>query len=178
MWRKTKLEIHYSIYKDSLHAFNVELATTRHIFFSNLINSKLNNTHTLFATVERLTNPPSQSPSEMLSDNKCNEFALIKIINNIRLNSDFGKISVLVLLDLSAAFDSVDHNIPLQRLENRIRLSGMVHKWFRSYLEARGYYVSIGEHKSQWMSMTCRVPQYAATKSNNEKEPNCLSQLC
>ncbi len=61
----------------------------------------------------------------MLSDNKCNEFALIKIINDIRLNSDSGKISVLVLLDLSAAFDSVDHNIPLQRLENRIRLSGM-----------------------------------------------------
>ncbi len=44
MWRKTKLEIHYSIYKDSLHAFNLELATARQIFFSNLINSNLNNT--------------------------------------------------------------------------------------------------------------------------------------
>ncbi len=68
-------EIHYSIYKDSLHAFNVELATTRQNFFSNIINSNLNNTHTLFANVERLTNPPSQIPSEMLSDSKCNEFA-------------------------------------------------------------------------------------------------------
>ncbi len=58
MWRKTKLEIHYSIYKDSLHAFNLELATVRQTFFSNLINSNLNNTRTLFATVERLTNPP------------------------------------------------------------------------------------------------------------------------
>ncbi len=57
MWQKTKLEIHYSIYKDSLHAFNVELATARQTFFSNLINSNLNNTRTLFATVERLTNP-------------------------------------------------------------------------------------------------------------------------
>ncbi len=44
MWRKTKLEIHYSIYKDSLHAFNLELATARQTFFSNLINSNLNNT--------------------------------------------------------------------------------------------------------------------------------------
>ncbi len=35
----------------------------------------------------------------------------------------------------------------------------MVLKWFRSYLEGRGYYVSIGEHKSKWMSMTCGVPQ-------------------
>lgn len=39
---------------------------------------------------------------------------LIKIINDIRLNSDSGKISVLVLLDLSAAFDTVDHNILLE----------------------------------------------------------------
>ncbi len=61
------------------------------------------------------------------------ETALIKIINYIRLISDTGKISVLVLLDLSDAFDTVDHNILLQRLENWVGLSGMVHKWFRSY---------------------------------------------
>ncbi len=42
MWRKMKLEIHYSIYKDSLHAFNLELATARQTFFLNLINSNLN----------------------------------------------------------------------------------------------------------------------------------------
>ncbi len=76
------------------------------------------------------------------------ETALIKIINDIRFNSDSGKISVLVLLDRSAAFDTVDHNILRQRLENCVGLSGMALKWFRSYLEGRGYYVSIGEHKS------------------------------
>ncbi len=64
-----------------------------------------------------------------------------------------------VLLDLSAAFDTVDHNILLERLENWIGLSGMVLKWFRSYLEGRGYYVSIGAHKSKWASMTCVVSQ-------------------
>ncbi len=115
--------------------------------------------------------------------------ALIKIINDMCYNSDSGKISMLVLLDLSAAFDTVDHNMLLERPENWVRLSGMVLKWFRSYLEGRGYYVSIGEHKSKWKSVTCRVPQgsilapllfslYAPTKSNNDKEPNCLSQLC
>ncbi len=45
-----------------------------------------NNTRTLFATVERLTNPPRQIPSEMLSGSKCNEFASFfsEKINNIR----------------------------------------------------------------------------------------------
>ncbi len=86
MWRKMELEIHYIIYKDSLHAFNVELATARQTFLSNLINSNVNNTRTLFATVERLTNPPSQILSEILSDSKCNTFAssFSEKINNIR----------------------------------------------------------------------------------------------
>ncbi len=66
---------------------------------------------------------------------------------------------MLVPLDLSAAFDTVDHNILLERLENWVGLSGMALKWFKSYLEGRGYYVSIGEHKSKWTSMTCGVPQ-------------------
>ncbi len=46
------------------------------------------------------------------------------------------------------------HNILLERLENWVGLSGMALKWFRSYLEGRGYYVSTGEHKSKWTSMT------------------------
>ncbi len=44
------------------------------------------------------------------------ETALINIINYILFNSDSGKISVLVLFNLSAAFDNVDHNILLERL--------------------------------------------------------------
>ncbi len=59
----------------------------------------------------------------------------------------------------NAAFDTVDHNILLERLENWVGLSGMALKWFRSYLEGRVYYMSIGEHKSKWMSITCGVPQ-------------------
>ncbi len=56
------------------------------------------------------------------------ETALIKIIHDICLNTDSGKISVLVILDLSAVFDTVDHNILLERLENWVWLSGMVLK--------------------------------------------------
>ena len=43
--------------------------------------------------------------------NHSTETAVIKVVNDIRLNTDTGKTSVLVLLDPSAAFDIVDHNV-------------------------------------------------------------------
>lgn len=67
--------------------------------------------------------------------------------------------TVLVLLDLSAAFDTVDHSILLNRLETWIGLSGTVLKWFRSYLEQRKYFVTIGNYKSSHVALTYGVPQ-------------------
>ncbi len=55
------------------------------------------------------------------------ETALIKIINDIRFNSDSGKIAVLILL--RAAFDTVDHNILLDRLE-KYRLESSFLGWY------------------------------------------------
>ena len=91
--------------------------------------------------------------------NHSTETALIRVINDIRLNTDSGKVSVLVLLDLSAAFDTVDHTILLNRLETWVGLDGMVLKWFRSYLEERSYFVTIGSFESDRLAMTCGVPQ-------------------
>ena len=87
------------------------------------------------------------------------ETALIKVINDIRMNTDSGKISILVLLDLSAAFDTIDHEILLDRLENWVGLSGTVLEWFRSYLQDRNYFISIGDYTSDLTNMTCGVPQ-------------------
>ena len=87
------------------------------------------------------------------------ETALIRVLNDIRLNTDSGKVSVLVMLDLSAAFDTVDHSILLNRLETWAGLSGTVLEWFRSYLEERSYFVTIGSYQSDRVAMTCGVPQ-------------------
>ncbi len=48
---------------------------------------------------------------------------------------DSGKVSVLVLLDLTAAFDIVDHNILIYRLEHWFGLTSMVLNWFKSYFQ-------------------------------------------
>ena len=64
-----------------------------------------------------------------------------------------------MLLDLSSAFDTLDHKILLDRLENWVILSGPVLSWFRSYLKGRSFVASIGDHKSEFIPMTCGVPQ-------------------
>ena len=87
------------------------------------------------------------------------ETTLVKVVNDLRLNADSRELSVLALLDLSAAFDTVDHNILIKRLENWVGLSGPVLDWFRSYLMDRSYFVNLGDHKSSNIPMTCGVPQ-------------------
>ena len=87
------------------------------------------------------------------------ETALVKIVNDLRINSDSKALSILVLLDLSAAFDTIDHDILIERLEKWVGLSGPVLNWIRTYLTNREFYVMLGDNKSENHSMPCGVPQ-------------------
>src|SRR4029434_7592493 len=66
--------------------------------------------------------------------NNSTEKTLVKVVNYLSINADSKKLSVLVLLDLSAAFDTVDHNILIDRLENWVGLAGPVLIWSRTCL--------------------------------------------
>ena len=73
--------------------------------------------------------------------------------------SDNGLVSVLVLLDLNAAFDTIDHNILLQRLEHQICIKGTALSWFRSYLSDRSQFVHVKDESSINTTVSHGVPQ-------------------
>ena len=76
--------------------------------------------------------------------NHSTETALLRVQNDMLLALDGGNEVLLVLLDYSAAFDTIDHSILIWRLENRFGISGTVLSLFRSYLKSRcQLYVSI-----------------------------------
>ena len=75
------------------------------------------------------------------------------------LGCDYGKVCLLNLLDLSAAFDTIDHHILLQWLEKTFGLSGTVLKWFKSYLLNRHQTVVINGSKSANCILKYGVPQ-------------------
>ncbi|MDF4350591.1 reverse transcriptase family protein, partial [Vibrio parahaemolyticus] len=87
------------------------------------------------------------------------ETALVKITNDLLIASDKGLVSVLVLLDLSAAFDTIDHQILLQRLDHLIGLKGSALSWFKSYLSDRFQFVDVHNESSLRTKVCFGVPQ-------------------
>ena len=87
------------------------------------------------------------------------ETALLKVTSDIFESLDRQEVCILTLLDLSAAFDTIDHSILLKRLRVTFGISGTVITWFESYLSERTQRVSVGNSYSKDRPLLCGVPQ-------------------
>ena len=77
------------------------------------------------------------------------ESALLKISNDILLELDKGNVILMALLDLSAAFHMVDHDILLDGLYSELGITDKALNWLKSYLKKRGSCVFIDGSKSK-----------------------------
>ena len=87
------------------------------------------------------------------------ETALLKVKNDILMNMLNQKVTLLVLLDLSAAFDTVDNRILLDRLQFDFGISGSALNWIESYLSNRTQRIYIDGVLSSNFNLKFGVPQ-------------------
>jgi len=70
-----------------------------------------------------------------------------------------GKVTILVLLDLNAAFDTVCHNIVLSLLRDRFSIDNTAYNWFQSYLSDRQQSFVYNGQQTTFFPLDCSVPQ-------------------
>ena len=87
------------------------------------------------------------------------ETALLYIQNGILNSIDQHKVVLIVLLDLSATFDTIDHELIINRLSYRLGLSGCVLDWFQSYLKNSSQRVKLDNVLSDRPLLRYGVPQ-------------------
>ena len=87
------------------------------------------------------------------------ETALIKVQNDILCALDQQMAVYIVLLDLSAAFDTLDFDIMLERFQNRFGITGSALNWFDSYFRHRKYHVTIAGVDSVENELLYGAPQ-------------------
>jgi hypothetical protein len=87
------------------------------------------------------------------------ETAVLKVVSDLLLAADKGQVTLLALLDLSAAFDTVDHSILLDRLRLAFGVRGTPIQWIQSFVTNRSQTVSFAGERSAVSAVTCGVPQ-------------------
>ena len=87
------------------------------------------------------------------------ETALLKVQKDLLLNMDRGHVTLLVLLGLSPAFDTIDHSILLSRLQYKVGFDVLVLSWFKSYLTRRLFKVLVNDVLSDTFDQEWGVPQ-------------------
>lgn len=129
----------------------------------------ISNLHTLSKILERLV--LSRLQPAILSSNNFNPFqsayrkqhstetSLAKTFSDIYKSVDNGSSTLLVALDLSAAFDTIPHDILLQRLQHSFGITGVALNWLKSYLLSRSQYISLSGYRSPTLPLLFGVPQ-------------------
>ena len=87
------------------------------------------------------------------------ETALLKIQNDIATSMEKGAAVGLVLLDLSAAFDTIDHSILFNCLQHWYGIDGVILKWVHSYLNSRKQRIKIDGHLSDAFNSLMGFPR-------------------
>ena len=87
------------------------------------------------------------------------ETALLKVQSDFLTALDSGSWAVLLMLDLSAAFHTIDHGNLLSRLNSLYGISGDALDWFKSHLSGRVQRVIIGDTVSECKDLNSGVPQ-------------------
>jgi hypothetical protein len=90
--------------------------------------------------------------------NRSTEFAIIELVDKITKGIDQGQYTLGIFLDLSKAFDTINHRILIEKLE-LYGIRGICLKWFKNYLENRKQTVKYNTIKSDEMIITSGVPQ-------------------
>ena len=87
------------------------------------------------------------------------ETLLVRITNDILVNIDNSKCTIMLLLDLSAAFDTVDHEVLLDILWFDLGFRGTVYNWFVEFLSNRSQSVQVDGQQSSFKKTKWGVPQ-------------------
>jgi hypothetical protein len=104
------------------------------------------------------------------------ETAVLKVLSDTLLALDSGDLAVLTLLDLSAAFDSVDHETLLSRLQQSYGLEGTVFDWCHSYLvELSAYIRRQPSQYRRWFHMAFHKSPFLAQFYSPCTLPMCCS---
>ena len=87
------------------------------------------------------------------------ETALVKMKNDIDTAIDRGEGVLLILLYLSVTFDTINHSIPIRRLESRLGFTGPALRWLETYLAGRTQIFSVNSTSSDPVDLQTGVPQ-------------------
>ena len=87
------------------------------------------------------------------------ETSLLSIKNKVHLSLSRGELTALILLNLSAAFDTIDHSTLLHCLQTWFGIGGSMLKWFTSYLSERYQSIKVGSTLTDLCKLLFGVPQ-------------------